>query len=120
MEHTDREVVKALMREVTENLNRIRALLDRGGAEVVLIDHDDGTQVDRVERVLQSAHGRGLSVEEISRAAGLQTGSVRGVLYTHKQKFEADRLSPRRIRWRVKGTVLEEETSRGLVAACAG
>lgn len=64
-------------------------------------DRGAPTQFDIVSEVLTHANDEGLTVSEIAEASGISPASVRMVLYSNKDEFKAERLSPRRIRWQL-------------------
>lgn len=98
------EVAK-LMREAILNLQRVAELMQCQPLQSSV--GEDEPRIERVKKVLSKAGSRGLSANEIAARADMLPGTVRMILYSNEGLFNAEHISPRRVRWRLADNATE-------------
>ena len=63
------------------------------------------SNVSLVEAALQTAGSQPLSANAIAQATGIDPAAVRMVLYSNKNLFIGEKISPRRVQWRLASEV---------------
>ncbi|MGD9693509.1 MAG: hypothetical protein AB7G17_08210 [Phycisphaerales bacterium] len=90
------ERIKARYRKDLEALARVSDLLKSRDQEA-----SNESQISMILGVMGIEADRYWTVAELSRTTGLSEPSVRAVLHAHRDRFEKDDTSPRRVKWRV-------------------